>query len=103
MNGSGLPILAGVAHNVVPPVAGYRDVSEFKFLCEITSSGNRRDGWAWWPARRAVRNYNDTGESFFEPPGGEHLVSENASATEPASLLAIFVADGGAKLTTFGH
>lgn len=28
------------------------------------------------------------GESFFEPPGSEHLVSENASASEPASLLA---------------
>ena len=41
------------------------------------------------------------GESFFEPPGSEHLVSENASATEPASLLAIFVADDGAQLTTF--
>ena len=33
------------------------------------------------------------GESFFEPPGSEHLVSENASATEAASLLAVFVAD----------
>jgi quercetin dioxygenase-like cupin family protein len=44
--------------------------------------------------------YN-TGESFFEPPGSEHLVSENASTTEPASLLAVFVADDGAKLTTF--
>ncbi len=43
------------------------------------------------------------GESFFEPPGSEHLVSENASATEPASLLAVFVADRGAKLTTFDH
>ena len=42
------------------------------------------------------------GESFFEPPGSEHLVSENASATEPASLLAVFVADDGAQLTTFG-
>lgn len=42
-----------------------------------------------------------TGEGFFEPPGSEHLVSENASTTEPASLLAIFVADDGAKLTTF--
>jgi quercetin dioxygenase-like cupin family protein len=42
------------------------------------------------------------GESFFEPPGSEHLVSENASTTEPASLLAVFVADDGAKLTTFG-
>jgi quercetin dioxygenase-like cupin family protein len=41
------------------------------------------------------------GESFFEPPGSEHLVSENASATDPASLLAIFVADDGARLTTF--
>jgi quercetin dioxygenase-like cupin family protein len=39
------------------------------------------------------------GESFFEPPGSHHLVSENASATEPASLLAIFVSDDGAVLT----
>ncbi len=42
-----------------------------------------------------------TGEGFFEPPGSEHLVSENASATEPASLLAVFVADDGAELTHF--
>jgi len=41
------------------------------------------------------------GESFFEPPGSSHLISENASATEPASLLAIFIADDGAQLTTF--
>lgn len=41
------------------------------------------------------------GESFFEPPASEHLASENASATEPASLLAVFVADDGAQLTTF--
>jgi quercetin dioxygenase-like cupin family protein len=39
------------------------------------------------------------GEGFFEPPGSQHLVSENASATEPASLLAVFVADDGAELT----
>ena len=41
------------------------------------------------------------GEVFFEPPGSEHLVSENASDTEPASLLAIFVAPEGAELTVF--
>ena len=41
------------------------------------------------------------GESFFEPPGSRHLVSENASAKEPASLLAVHVADDGAHLTTF--
>jgi quercetin dioxygenase-like cupin family protein len=40
------------------------------------------------------------GESFFEPPGSEHLVSENASATESASLLAVHIADDGAGLTT---
>jgi quercetin dioxygenase-like cupin family protein len=41
------------------------------------------------------------GESFFEPPGSQHLIRENASATEPASLLAVFVADDGAQLTSF--
>lgn len=41
------------------------------------------------------------GESFFEPPGSRHLVSENASANEPARLLAVDVADDGARLTTF--
>jgi quercetin dioxygenase-like cupin family protein len=39
------------------------------------------------------------GEGFFEPPGSTHLVSGNASDTESATLLAIFVADDGAKLT----
>jgi len=43
----------------------------------------------------------EAGESFFEPPGSKHLISENASATEPASLLAVFIADDGAQLTTF--
>jgi quercetin dioxygenase-like cupin family protein len=42
------------------------------------------------------------GESFFEAPGSSHLVSENASTTEPASLLAVFVADEGATLTMPG-
>ena len=40
------------------------------------------------------------GESFFEPPGVVHLVAENVSSTEPAELLAIFIADDGATLTT---
>jgi quercetin dioxygenase-like cupin family protein len=39
------------------------------------------------------------GEGFWEPPGSVHTVSENASDAEPASLLAIFVADDGAQLT----
>ncbi|OCK57852.1 cupin domain-containing protein [Bradyrhizobium sp. LMTR 3] len=40
------------------------------------------------------------GQSFFEPPGSTHLVSANASLTEPAELIAVFVADEGAQLTT---
>jgi quercetin dioxygenase-like cupin family protein len=42
-----------------------------------------------------------SGQSFFEPPGATHLVSANASNTEPAELIAVFVADEGAQLTTF--
>jgi quercetin dioxygenase-like cupin family protein len=39
------------------------------------------------------------GEGFFEPPGSTHSISENASDSEPASLLAIFIADDGAQHT----
>jgi len=41
------------------------------------------------------------GESFFEPPGIVHLLAENMSTTEPARILAVFVADEGATLTTY--
>ncbi len=34
-----------------------------------------------------------TGGTWFEPPGIVHLFAENPSATEPAELLAVFVAD----------
>ena len=33
------------------------------------------------------------GQSFSELPGDRHGVSANASATEPAKLLAVFVVD----------
>lgn len=33
------------------------------------------------------------GENFSEMPGDHHSVSENASSTEPARLLAVFVVD----------
>lgn len=44
------------------------------------------------------------GEHWTEPPGGaHHSISENASDTEPASLLAIFVVDtaDANKLTSY--
>lgn len=40
-------------------------------------------------APRVVR----AGESFYELPGAHHVISRNASATEPAKLLAVFVVD----------
>jgi len=46
------------------------------------------------------RSYG-VGESWFEPPGAAHSLSENVSDTEPASILAIFVAEAGAELTTY--
>ena len=42
-----------------------------------------------------------TGESWWEPPAAHHVVSANASPTEPARLLAVIVADTGAQLTTY--
>jgi len=43
-----------------------------------------------------------TGEMFFEPPGSTHEVSSNASATEPAKLLAMIFARKGVPLTMPG-
>jgi hypothetical protein len=38
---------------------------------------------------------NKVDESWMEKPGDHHQVSHNASDTEPAKLLAIFVVDTG--------
>ena len=40
------------------------------------------------------------GENFHELPGSHHRVSENASDSEPASLLAVFVVDSKDKPET---
>ena len=40
------------------------------------------------------------GQSFSEMPGDRHSVSENASKTEPAKLLAVFVVDTNEKQLT---
>src|SRR5918993_758376 len=53
-------------------------------------------------ATGAARIYK-AGETFFEPAGSDHLVSENASASQPASLLAIHIAADGAELTKPGN
>jgi hypothetical protein len=40
------------------------------------------------------------GESWYETPGAHHAVARNASATEPAKLLAVFVVDTDDKVLT---
>ena len=40
------------------------------------------------------------GGSFFEPVGAHHIVTENASATEPARAIAVMIVPDGAPLTT---
>jgi quercetin dioxygenase-like cupin family protein len=42
-----------------------------------------------------------TGDTYFEPLGAIHLFAENASQTDPAVVLAVFVHDEGATLTTY--
>jgi quercetin dioxygenase-like cupin family protein len=65
-------------------------------LAYVLSGAVRSENSATGP----VKVYK-AGESFFEPPGSRHLVSENESAKEPARLLAVHVADDGAQLTMF--
>jgi quercetin dioxygenase-like cupin family protein len=60
----------------------------------VTSGSIRSQNSATGPAK-VFRS----GESFFEPAGSVHLVSENASATQSASMIAVFVAPAGATLT----
>ena len=40
------------------------------------------------------------GEGWSEPPGATHSISRNASKTEPAKLLAVFVLDTNDKALT---
>lgn len=86
---------------VVTYAAGQKSASHAhagSVFAYVLSGSIRSENSVTGPAR-----VYQAGESFFEPPGSTHLVSENASATEPASLLAVFVADDGAKLTTPRH
>ena len=70
-----------------------------------SSRANSQDTGAAVKPVRVEKLANAPGQtltvSFFEPPQSRHLVSENASATEPANMLVIFVAEDGAQLTTF--
>ena len=40
------------------------------------------------------------GQSFFEPVGALHTIAESASATEPASAIAVLIVPDGAPILT---
>lgn len=86
--------LSGVLVTYPPGGKSVRHHHSGSVLAYVLTGAIRSENSATGPAR-----VYKAGESFFEPPGSEHLISENASATEPASLLAIFVAEDGAQLT----
>ena len=66
------------------------------FIMAYVISGAIRSQLEGEPAR-----VYHAGETWSEAPGAHHTVSENASATEPAELLALFLVDtGDGPLTT---
>jgi len=65
------------------------------FVFAYVLSGRVRSQLEGQPAR-----VYRAGDSWPEPPGSHHVLTENVSATEPARLLVIFVADTGAVLKT---
>ncbi len=86
--------LTAVVVNYAPGGKSPKHAHAGSVLAYVLSGSIRSENSATGPAKVYA-----TGEAFFEPPGSVHLVSENGSSTEPASLLAIFVADDGAQLT----
>ena len=65
------------------------------FLYAYVLKGRIRSQLEGEPARTYA-----AGQGWPEPPGSHHVLTENPSATEPARLLVVFVADAGAALKT---
>ncbi|OBI80840.1 cupin domain-containing protein [Mycobacterium sp. 1245805.9] len=81
-----------------PPGArsGAHHHAKSAFIMAYVISGAIRSQVEGEPAR-----VYHAGETWKEVPGAHHTISENASATEPAELLAVFLLDTGDEpLTT---
>ncbi|OBI50767.1 cupin domain-containing protein [Mycobacterium sp. E796] len=81
-----------------PPGAksGAHHHAKSAFIMAYVISGAIRSQIEGEPAR-----VYHAGETWQEVPGAHHTISENASATEPAELLAVFLLDtGDGPLTT---
>ena len=81
-----------------PPGAksGAHHHAKSAFIMAYVISGAIRSQVEGEPAR-----VYHAGETWREAPGAHHTISENASVTEPAELLAVFLLDNGdGPLTT---
>jgi quercetin dioxygenase-like cupin family protein len=87
--------LTAVVVSYAPGARSPRHVHAGSVLAYVLTGEIRSKNSETGPAR-----VYKAGEAFFESPGSAHLISENASTSNPASLLAIFVAPSGAVLTT---
>jgi quercetin dioxygenase-like cupin family protein len=96
------------ADKPIPNLPGKRLVSHIVDYPPGASSVPHRHGSAFvyaYVLSGAVRSQVDDepvrvyrpGETWFENPGSYHRVSENASATEPARLLAVLIVDAGVE------
>ena len=110
-NAQGAPLretVTDVADQLIPNLPGKRLVSQIVDYPPGASSVPHRHGSAFvyaYVLSGAVRSQVDDepvrvyrpGETWFENPGSYHRVSENASATEPARLLAVLIVDAGVE------
>jgi quercetin dioxygenase-like cupin family protein len=96
------------ADKPIPNLPGKRLVSHIVDYPPGASSVPHRHGSAFvyaYVVSGAVRSQVDDepvrvyrpGETWFESPGSYHRVSENASDTEPARLLAVLIVDVGVE------
>ena len=96
------------ADQPIPNVPGKRLVTQIVDYPPGVSSAPHRHGPAFiyaYVVSGAVRSQVDdepariykAGEAWFEKPGAHHKVSANASDTEPARLLAVFIVDEADK------
>ena len=97
-----------IADELIPNLPGKRLVSQIVDYPPGVSSVPHRHGSAFvyaYVVSGAVRSQVDDepvrvyrpGETWFESPGSYHRVSENASDTEPARLLAVLIVDVGVE------
>jgi quercetin dioxygenase-like cupin family protein len=89
--------LVGVTVSYPPGAkSGAHHHAKSAFIMAYVISGAIRSQVEGEPAR-----VYHAGETWNESPGAHHTISENASATEPAELLAVFLLDtGDGPLTT---